>query len=271
MNTPMLFSFDGARVRIVLVNGAPWWAAADVAKTLGYRDAANLTRALEADEKGTHNVSTLGGPQEMTTISESGLFAAILRSRQPRAKRFRKWVTAEVLPAIRRTGAYSALTDEPRADEAPRSAHVEADEIVSAGRAFRSLFTTARQMGMARPLAATRANQATRRTTGVDLAAELGAARWLESPDLDRPTREFYGIQTQLREHLAANDWPQDVTTDSLAAALSLPSDRARQMMIGQCMRLLGYSRVRLTADSEGRRPWAYRLPTAHTDRFDHA
>ncbi|WP_400637023.1 Bro-N domain-containing protein [Pseudomonas aeruginosa] len=265
------FSFDGTCVRVMILSGAPWWVAADIASTLGYSKQAAMTRYLADDEKGVSILHTLGGPQEMTIISESGLFAAILRSRQPRAKRFRKWVTAEVLPAIRRTGAYSALTDEPRADDAPCSAHVEADEIVSAGRAFRSLFTTARQMGMARPLAATRANQATRRTTGVDLAAELGAARWLESPDLDRPTREFYCIQTQLREHLAANDWPQDVTTDSLAAALSLPSDRARQTMIGQCMRLLGYSRVRLAKDPEGRRAWAYRLPTAHTDRFDHA
>ena len=86
--------------------GEPWFVAADVAVVLEYGEASALTRFLDEDEKGLSIVQTLGGSQEMLTINESGLFSAILRSRKPEAKRFKKWVTAEVLPSIRKHGGY---------------------------------------------------------------------------------------------------------------------------------------------------------------------
>jgi prophage antirepressor-like protein len=100
------FIFDTLPVRAVLRDGEPWFVAADVAAVLEYRDAPNMTRNLDDDEKGTQIVSTLRGAQEMTVISESGLYAAILKSRKPEAQRFRRWVTGEVLPSIRKTGSY---------------------------------------------------------------------------------------------------------------------------------------------------------------------
>ena len=89
------------------------FVAKDVAVILGYRDAANMTRRLEEDEKGTRSVSTPGGEQQMAVITEPGLYSAILGSRVPEARAFKRWVTHEVLPALRREGAYEVPREEP--------------------------------------------------------------------------------------------------------------------------------------------------------------
>lgn len=89
------FNFDDHLVRVVERGGEPWWIATDVAKVLGYRESERMIRFLDEDEKGPHNVETLGGEQTLTIINESGLYSAILRSRRDEARRFRKWVTAE--------------------------------------------------------------------------------------------------------------------------------------------------------------------------------
>lgn len=102
------FQFGQFSLRALLLDGEPWFVAADVARALGYRDAYNLARRLDEDEKGTHSVSTLGGQQDMSVISESGLYSAILTSQVEGAKEFKRWVTTEVLPAIRKTGTYQA-------------------------------------------------------------------------------------------------------------------------------------------------------------------
>lgn len=95
------------QVRVIdAVSGDLWFVAKDVAESLGYRDAHDMCRNLDADEKGTQIVRTLGGVQEMTVINESGLYSSIMRSRKEEARVFRKWVTSDVLPSIRRTGAY---------------------------------------------------------------------------------------------------------------------------------------------------------------------
>lgn len=93
-------------------NGEPMFVAKDVAVILGYRDAANMTRRLEEDEKGTRSVSTPGGEQQMAVITEPGLYTAILGSRVPEARAFKRWVTHEVLPALRRDGGYMVARDE---------------------------------------------------------------------------------------------------------------------------------------------------------------
>lgn len=259
MILPMEFSFDGSGVRVVLVDGEPWWVAADVAQSLEYRIAGDMTRNLDEDERGTQIVRTLGGEQEMLIINESGLYSAILRSRKQSAKRFKKWVTAEVLPSIRRHGSYVMPAVEHEQPPAPMASHVEADEIVSAGRVFRALYTTGRAMGMARRLAATRANQAAARTTGIDLAAELGASQWLDGPDLPEPQRKQYELQQRIRTHLVANNWPQGFSSQQLIQALALVNDRGTQTAVGGALQLLGYKRVRL---STAGRPYAYMLST---------
>ena len=96
-------------------NGDPWFVASDVAKSLGYGCAKDMARRLDEDEKGGRSVPTPGGNQTMTVITESGLYNAILGSKLPTAKQFKRWVTHEVLPSIRRRGGYMVAA----ADETP--------------------------------------------------------------------------------------------------------------------------------------------------------
>lgn len=102
------FNFNDNEVRAVMHNGDPWFVAADVAKILGYSATSAMNRSLEDDEKGVHSLHTLGGEQDFSIISEAGLYSAILRSRVPQAKQFKRWVTHEVLPSIRKHGGYVA-------------------------------------------------------------------------------------------------------------------------------------------------------------------
>lgn len=100
------FEFEGRQVRVVTdEHGEPWFVAADVLNTLTL-DRKALER-LDDDEKGVSSVHTPGGAQEMTTVNEPGLFGLVLGSRKLEAKRFKRWVTHEVLPAIRKTGSYA--------------------------------------------------------------------------------------------------------------------------------------------------------------------
>lgn len=108
--TPFLFEGE-CLVRVITVADAPWFVATDVCKALGLANTSKAVEALDDDEKGLTSSYTPGGSQELLTISESGLYTLILRSRQATTPgsvqhRFRKWVTAEVLPAIRKTGRY---------------------------------------------------------------------------------------------------------------------------------------------------------------------
>jgi anti-repressor protein len=98
---------DAGCIRVVTLAGQPWFVAADVATILGLVNHRSSLALLDEDEKGVHTVDTPGGPQLVTVISESGLYSLILRSRKAEARTFRRWVTSEVLPAIRRTGYYS--------------------------------------------------------------------------------------------------------------------------------------------------------------------
>ena len=108
MNDITIFNHLGNNIRVMTdEQGEPLFIASDVAKILGYRDAHNMTRRLDPDEKGTRSASTLGGTQDLTVITESGLYNAILGSKVEGARTFRRWVTSEVLPAIRKHGMYA--------------------------------------------------------------------------------------------------------------------------------------------------------------------
>lgn len=114
MNEIQTFESDQfGQVRAVRSEGGePMFVASDVAKILGYRMASDMTRRLEEDEKGTRSVRTPGGEQQMAVITEPGLYSAILGSRVPEARAFKRWVTHEVLPALRRDGGYMVARDE---------------------------------------------------------------------------------------------------------------------------------------------------------------
>ncbi|EJB9160676.1 Bro-N domain-containing protein [Salmonella enterica] len=109
---PSVFNFESdCQVRAIIIDGAPWFVAMDVCRAIGIANHRDAVRKLDSDEKGVGSTDTLGGEQETTIISESGLYTLILRCRDAVTPgtipyRFRKWVTAEVLPQIRRTGRY---------------------------------------------------------------------------------------------------------------------------------------------------------------------
>jgi len=107
MNNEMqVFSYEGNEVRTIQRGGEPWWVLKDVCDILEIGNSRDVTARLDDDEKGVDIIDTLGGKQELTVISESGLYSTILLSRKPEAKKFKRWVTHEVLPTIRKHGAY---------------------------------------------------------------------------------------------------------------------------------------------------------------------
>ena len=101
-------------VRVVEINNEPWFVAKDISDFLNYSDASAMTRHLDEDEKANCQIDSMSKSQII--INESGLYSAILRSKRPEAKKFKKWVTSEVLPSIRQTGGY-IYHDEEMSDE----------------------------------------------------------------------------------------------------------------------------------------------------------
>ena len=107
MNEIQIFNYNSTEIRTIQKDGEPWFVLKDVCQVLGMHNSRMVADRLDADEKGVSQIDTLGGKQEMTIINESGLYNVILRSDKPEAKPFRKWVTSEVLPTIRRHGMYA--------------------------------------------------------------------------------------------------------------------------------------------------------------------
>lgn len=111
-NLPQIFNFEDHKVRVILdSNGEPWFVAAEVANILGYRMASDATRVLEEDEVHTHIMRTNHGTRKFNIVNESGLYSLIFLSRKDEAKKFKKWVTSDVLPTIRKTGGYGQQID----------------------------------------------------------------------------------------------------------------------------------------------------------------
>lgn len=99
------------KVRTIVKDDEPWFVATDVCKALEIRDTWNALQRLDEDEKGTCSISTLGGEQAMSIINEPGLYSLVLGSRKPEAKAFKRWITHDVIPTIRKTGGYVANDD----------------------------------------------------------------------------------------------------------------------------------------------------------------
>lgn len=113
MSNLSVFEFQSNQVRVVLIDGEPWFVAKDVCGILELEQVSRAVSRLDEDEKGVTNINTLGGNQEMAIVSEPGLFSLVLTSRKPEAKTFKKWLTSEVLPSIRKTGSYSIVQKDP--------------------------------------------------------------------------------------------------------------------------------------------------------------
>ena len=100
------FNASNQNIRVQMKDGEPWFVAKDVCDALEIENNRNATSRLDDDEKGVSTVRTSSGEQQMTIVNESGLYNLIFQSRKAEAKAFRKWVTSEVLPSIRKTGRY---------------------------------------------------------------------------------------------------------------------------------------------------------------------
>lgn len=113
MNNLQIFnSPDFGQIRTIQQNGEPWFVGKDVAKILGYERADNAIRNhVDDEDKLMHQISASGQNREMYIINESGLYSLILSSKMPKAKEFKRWVTSEVIPAIRKTGGYIAVSE----------------------------------------------------------------------------------------------------------------------------------------------------------------
>ena len=111
MNEIQIFDFHNFKVRTILIDNEPYFVGKDIATVLGYKDTINALKAhVDKDDKLGWQITTSGQRRKVTVINESGLYSLILSSKLPSAKEFKRWVTHEVLPAIRKHGAY--LTDE---------------------------------------------------------------------------------------------------------------------------------------------------------------
>ena len=117
MNDIQLFNNpEFGAVRAVEVDGEPWFVGKDVAQALGYSNPRKaLADHVDAEDKGVTKCDTPGGEQDITTINESGLYSLVLSRKLPGAKKFKRWVTSEVLPTIRKTGGYQLPKDYPSA------------------------------------------------------------------------------------------------------------------------------------------------------------
>lgn len=107
MNELQIFNYEQNEIRTVMLENEPWWVAKDVCDILEHSNPRMAISGLDDDEKGVSKVYTLGGEQEMAVVSEAGLYSLIIRSNKPEAKKFKRWVTHEILPTIRKHGMYA--------------------------------------------------------------------------------------------------------------------------------------------------------------------
>ena len=100
------FDYEGNEIRVTAIDGEPWFAAVDICDVLEVGNSRQALARLDDDEKGVISNDTPGGRQQLAAVNEAGMYTLVLTSRKPEAKAFKRWVTHEVLPAIRRTGVY---------------------------------------------------------------------------------------------------------------------------------------------------------------------
>ena len=132
MNELQNFNFSGQDVRIVTINDEPWFVVADIAKVLGASNSRSLAQMVDEEDEGKRS---LHSGSDATIVNESGLYTILLRSNNPQAKPFRRWVTSEVLPTIRKHGAY--MTDKKAQDVLHGNGL--ADLLIQAGEQIKSL------------------------------------------------------------------------------------------------------------------------------------
>ncbi len=178
------FNYGDNLLRVITgKDGSVEFVAKDVAAVLEHSDTQKMVKGLDEDEKGKRKVLTLGGEQEIITITEAGFYTTLIRSNKPQAKPFRRWVTHEVLPAIRKTGGYSTIDS-------------EADLHLKADRVFQQKFRTLKAMKIPENEARTEAVTHTLDVTGIDFSKYL---ELVPAPDNRKNTADlFFDLLTKL-------------------------------------------------------------------------
>lgn len=166
MSNIVSFNFDGRSIRVVVdSSGEPWFSANEICEVLGFANPHDaVARHVDSDDLGKREViDAVGRKQLANHVNESGLYALIFGSTKAEAKRFKKWVTSEVLPSIRKTGTYTA-----------KSAITPLKGTAEAAKAFAPLVRVARLLGCDKNAAAISANQAIYSMTNINLMQQLG-------------------------------------------------------------------------------------------------
>ena len=219
MQSLIPFNFDDALVRVIMRDGDPWFVLVDVCRVLEISKHRDAGSRLDADERGSVVVDTLGGPQETTIISESGLYSLVLTSRKEEAKRFKKWITAELLPQLRRTGRYEL---------APA---MEADPLVAANFDPSALHAAIAAVREARRLRGVAAGLRMWRAFGLP-AIDAGAVASGDADDLAEEIACFIGDATE-------------ITYAEIAAGMGIdPDDFQMRRRVTDRLHLLGWKRV---------------------------
>lgn len=131
MNEVQLFNFENHEVRSLLLNNEPWFVGKDVADVLGYQNGSrDINRHVDEEDRQVYQNGTFDSPRGMTIINESGLYCLVLSSKLPSAKKFKRWVTSEVLPVLRKTGQYQVK--ELSGSELMAKALIEAQSVLAA-------------------------------------------------------------------------------------------------------------------------------------------
>ncbi len=180
------FAYKDSLVRTIqLENGDPGFYATDVAKILEHSNVAMMVQGLDDDEKGISKVYTHGGMQEILILTEPGLYVILIRSNKPQAKPFRRWVTHEVIPQIRKTGGYGRKREKQLS---------EIDARIKAGKLFQNTISEGMKAGLSRQDAVLRACSVTLEQTGFDLSDAI--------PDNFKSSPVSAAEKTELKELL---------------------------------------------------------------------
>lgn len=124
-----VFRREGVDIRVVMLDGEPWFVANDVATALDLGNVRSSLALLDDDERGVHSMDTPSGVQSKAIVSESGLYSLVLRSRRPEARGFKRWITHDVLPAIRKTGGYTQDVERALPQSYGEALRMLADEV----------------------------------------------------------------------------------------------------------------------------------------------
>lgn len=189
MSNIIPFDFNKRSIRVWIdENGDPWFVAIDVAEVLEYSDPYEMTKKLEKDEVQNRQFAGFGN-RGINLINEAGLYSVTLTSQKSEAKSFKRWITHDVLPSIRKTGSYSV----------PQTIQSTPKSVIEANRVFKSFASVAKQVFKGNQ-ALLSANQATLKTTGVNVLDAIGAT------------------------HLLAHEQSQDMVVSDVAKVLGISS-----------------------------------------------